>query len=121
MSEGCRAGIDIVSISRMKEASGRESFLKRVFTGQEIEYARKKKRPEKHLAGRFAAKEAVIKALSRGVLSGLSLRDIEVVNDENGRPGVRLRALPAEALAVGPVHLSLSYTDDFAFAFVVIG
>lgn len=117
----CQAGIDVVSIERMKEASRKELFLKRVFTSHEVEYARGRRRPEKHLAGRFAAKEAVIKALYKGVLSGISLKDIEVVNKEDGRPGIRLKGAPAGVVAGRAVHLSISYTEEFAFAFVAIG
>lgn len=119
MSGFC-AGIDVVEIARMREASRKEGFLKRVFTGQELEYARTKKRPERHLAGRFAAKEAVIKALSRGILSGISLREIEVVNGEDGRPEVRLGHVLAEAVGNRTVHLSISYTKESAFAFAAI-
>lgn len=119
--DGFSAGIDVVSIARMKEASQRESFLKRVFTVPELEYARGKTRFEKHLAGRFAAKEAVIKALSRGILSGISLREIEVVNGADGKPEVRLGPPLAGVVAGRPVHLSISYTKDLAFAFAAIG
>lgn len=120
MSGFC-AGIDVVEIARMREASKKEAFLKRVFTGRELEYALKRRRPERHLAGRFAAKEAVIKALSAGILSGISLREIEVVNGEDGRPGVRLGPAFAQAVGKRTVHLSISYTRDSAFAFAAIG
>ncbi|OGP94391.1 MAG: holo-[acyl-carrier-protein] synthase [Deltaproteobacteria bacterium RBG_19FT_COMBO_56_10] len=119
--ESSSAGIDIVSIARMGQAWKRELFLKRVFTGPELDYAGSRRRPEKHLAGRFAAKEAVVKALSRGILSGISMKDIEVVNGVDGRPVVRLGPVAAEAAKGRPVHLSISYTEEFAFAFVMIG
>lgn len=118
---GFCAGIDVVEIARMKAACGKEGFLKRVFTAAELEYAGKRRRPERHLAGRFAAKEAVIKALSRGILSGISLKEIEVVNGDDGRPQVRLGVQLAKAVGGRPVHLSISYTKDAAFAFAAIG
>jgi holo-[acyl-carrier protein] synthase len=105
----------------MGQASKKELFLNRVFTSAELDYAVKRQRPEKHLAGRFAAKEAVVKALSRGILSGISLKEIEVVNGVDGRPFVRLGPGAAEAAAGRPVHLSISYTREFAFAFIMIG
>lgn len=118
--ESSSAGIDIVSITRMGQASKRELFLKRVFTRSELDYAGSRRRPEKYLAGRFAAKEAVVKALSRGILSGISLKEIEVVSGEDGRPFVRLGPKATEAAAGRPLHLSISYTREFAFAFIMI-
>lgn len=117
---GFCAGIDVVEIARMREASKKEGFLKRVFTSHELEYARMRRRPERHLAGRFASKEAVIKALSRGILSGISLKEIEVVNGEDGRPEVRLGQILSEAVGKRTVHLSISYTKESAFAFAAI-
>lgn len=121
MVESSSIGIDVVSIERMGQAAKRELFVNRVFTSSELDYARKRQRPEKHLAGRFAAKEAVVKALSRGILSGLSLTEIEVVNGADGRPFVRLGPDASEAVAGRTVHLSISYTREYAFAFIMIG
>src|SRR5450432_2715544 len=86
-------GIDIVQtdrIRRMVEAHG-EHFLGRVFTSAERAYAdRSKKRRFEHLAGRFAAKEAVLKALGTGWRGGIAWTDVEIVNEASGRPGVHL-------------------------------
>lgn len=114
-------GIDVVSIERMGRAAKKELFLKRAFTASEIGYASLRRRPEKHLAGRFAAKEAFVKAMSKGILSGVSLKDIEVVNGPDGRPSLRLGPGAAEAAAGRPVHLSISYTREHAFALVIVG
>lgn len=114
-------GVDIVSIPRMKEACSKEAFLRRVFTDAEIEYARSRRRPERHLAGRFAAKEAFVKALGRGILSGMGLKEIEVVNGPLGRPGIRLTEAAASMTSGAPVHLSISYAGEFAIAAVVVG
>ncbi|MCC6501833.1 MAG: holo-ACP synthase [Deltaproteobacteria bacterium] len=119
--ENTSVGIDIVSIERLGRASKKELFLNRAFTGAELDYASIRRRPEKHLAGRFAAKEAFVKAVSRGILSGVSLKEIEVVNGPDGRPALRLGPQAASAACGRPVHLSISYTGEYAFAFVIIG
>jgi len=118
---GTSAGIDVVSIERIGRASEKKLFLDRVFTPFEVGYAEGMARPEKHLAGRFAAKEAFVKALSIGILSGVSLREIEVVNGQDGRPSLRLGPGAAALVAGRHVHLSISYTKNHAFALVVIG
>ena len=118
--ENSSVGIDVVSIERMGRAAKKELFLKRAFTGAEIDYSAGKKRPEKHLAGRFAAKEAFVKAVNKGILAGISLKDIEVVNASDGRPSLRLGAAAAQAAAGRTVCLSISYTREHAFAFVLV-
>lgn len=113
-------GIDVVSIARMREASKKDLFVRRVFTSSELDYAGSRRWPEKHLAGRFAAKEAFVKAMSRGILSGLSLKEIEVVCGADGRFAIKLGPAAAEAVAGRQVHLSISYTRELAFAFIMI-
>lgn len=114
-------GIDIVSIPRIREAARRDSFLKRVFTEGELEYALGKRSPHKHLAGRFAAKEACLKALSTGLARGITWQDMEVVRDEEGRPSLRLASKAKDFLGKRTVSLSISYTKEFAFALVSVG
>jgi holo-[acyl-carrier protein] synthase len=86
-------GIDLVEIARIRrlhEEHG-QHFLDRVFTPAEQEYcAANPKRYFEHLAGRFAAKEAVLKVLGTGWRGGISWTDIEVVKDSMGQPGIRL-------------------------------
>ena len=83
-------GTDIIEISRIRDAINRtSSFKKKVYTEKEIEYIEKKKEPYVSYAGRFAAKEAVSKALGTGV-RGFSLSDVEILNDELGKPNVVL-------------------------------
>jgi len=118
---GISSGIDVVSIERIGMASGKKLFLDRVFTPFEAACAAGRRRPEKHLAGRFAAKEAFVKALSTGILSGVSLKEIEVVNAPDGRPSFRLGPGPSALVGGRGVHLSISYTKAHAFALVVIG
>ncbi len=105
----------------MGQAAKKELFLERVFTSGELDYAAKKRRPEKHLAGRFAAKEAVVKALSTGIMTGISLKDVEVVRRSDGRPSIRFGPTAIDAAGGRQVHLSISYTREYAFAFVMIG
>lgn len=112
------SGIDIVDIKRMERAAKSERFLKRVFTAEEIAYAVKRKAPGKHLAGRFAAKEACIKALERPV--GLKWTEMEVVNALSGRPTIVLHGEAADALGQRKIFLSIAYTKDHALAIVDI-
>lgn len=122
MSGGsCAIGIDTVSLERMKEALRNERFVKRVFTEGEIAYSMSKREPHRHLAGRFAAKEALLKALSKGLLSGLEMTGIEVTNGPGNRPSLRLRPEARALLNGRAAHLSISYTKEYAFALVSIG
>jgi holo-[acyl-carrier protein] synthase len=110
-------GIDIVEISRIETAITRTSgFLERVFTPAEIAcYGQK----TPSLAARFAAKEAVIKALSD---PGLNLRDIEVLSAPDGRPLLNLYGQAKEkasCLGIASLEISLSHSQEYAVAFVV--
>jgi holo-[acyl-carrier protein] synthase len=114
-------GVDIVEIGRMELAIDRsgEAFLQRVFTDDERAYCGSKARPATHYAARFAAKEAVAKALGTGIGARAGLVEIEVVRDARGVPGVRLagRALEhARACGVGEIKVSLSHGRDYAVA-----
>lgn len=110
-------GIDLLEIQRMERALKRHPRLaQRVFTEAELEYAGRKGRPGRHLAARFAAKEAVVKAL--GLTGGFGLREIEVVAGEP--PTVRLSGRPAEAAAGREVAISLTHSRDNAAAVAVV-
>ncbi len=115
-------GVDIVEIDRMRDALKRRPRMKeRLFSEAEREYCEKRNKPEIHYAMRFAAKEAVLKALGTG-FSGVRFRDVEVVRDERGRPVPRLSgraAELAEAAGVVELHLSLSFTHANAVASAV--
>ncbi len=116
-------GIDIISIERMKkvvEKWGRR-FLERVFTEDEISYCHEKKEPYLSLAVRFAAKEALIKAL--GQVSPVSLTDIEVVNADTGKPLLRVKGKLGNVLkekSIKKAHLSLSHEHEYGVACVVL-
>ncbi|MBZ0220429.1 MAG: holo-ACP synthase [Candidatus Methylomirabilis sp.] len=111
----------MVSLKRAERTFSNARFLKSVFTDREIETAFSMREPERHLAGRFAAKEAFVKALSKGILSGISLRDVEITATPGYPPAFKLGREPENLVAGRSIHLSLSYTSDFAFALVVIG
>jgi holo-[acyl-carrier protein] synthase len=106
-------GIDLLEIERMERALERHPRLaRRLFTDAELDYAGAKARPGRHLAARFAAKEAVVKAL--GLSGGFGLREIEVVAGEP--PSVRLSGRAAEAAEGLRVEISLTHSRDNAAA-----
>jgi holo-[acyl-carrier protein] synthase len=110
-------GIDLLEIDRLERALRRHPRLaERVFTREECRYAEARARPARHLAARFAAKEAVVKAL--GLSGGFGLREIEVVAGEP--PLVRLDGRAAEAAAGRRVDVSLTHSRDFAAAVAVV-
>lgn len=109
-------GIDLLEIDRLERALERRPRLaERVFTAAEREYAAARARPARHLAARFAAKEAVVKAL--GLSGGFGLREIEVVAGEP--PRVRLSGRAAAAAGGRDVKISLTHSRDFAAAVAV--
>ena len=114
-------GNDIVEVGRIKKAIEKsDGFKKRVFTESEIEYAELKKDKYPSYAGRFAAKEALSKALGTGV-RGFKLVDIEVRNDELGKPYIVLEdALLGKLNSGAVIHLSISHTREYAAATVII-
>jgi len=110
-------GIDLLEIERMERALERHPRLaERIFTAAEREYAAARARPGRHLAARFAAKEAVVKAL--GLSAGFGLREIEVVAGEP--PTVRLSGHAAEAAAGLTVEISLTHSRDNAAAVAIV-
>ncbi|MBI3447590.1 MAG: holo-ACP synthase [Acidobacteria bacterium] len=117
-------GIDIIEIDRVERAieRGGDRFVRRVFSDDEIRYARSRRRPASHFAARFAAKESVIKALRVPPGLGWLWRDIEVTRG-GGPPSIRLtgRALDrATSLGVAGWQLSMSHSTTHAVAVVVL-
>src|SRR3989337_371931 len=113
-------GVDIIEIPRIRQALDRwgERFLSRVYTGAELKICRAN--PER-LAGRFAAKEAVMKALGTGV-RGVGWREIEVLPMRGGKPLVFLSGRArdrAEAMGLSELAISLTHSNEFAIASVV--
>ncbi len=116
--------MDIVENARIAEMLEEHpsTFEQKIFTQREIDYAAQRRRRVEHFAARFAAKEAVAKALGQGMTNGVSWKDIEVIHDPAGKPHISLtgHALRlAEKMGVRSIHLSLSHSDIHSIAFVV--
>lgn len=116
-------GLDILEIDRMERALVRTPRIReRLFTEAERAYSKRFRHPAKHLAGRFAAHEAVLKALGTGFSQGIGLTDVSVERDEAGRPQALLSGRAAEiaqAKGIIEIAVSLSYTHDIAAATAV--
>mgnify|MGYP005852820383 FL=1 len=116
-------GCDIIEIERIARAIKSESFIRRVFTAEEAAYCQKRgQQAAASFAARFAAKEAVLKALGTGLREG-SLQEIAVDNDGLGKPLVQLSghfAMLAKQLGVKNIQISLSHSRDFAVAYVIM-
>ena len=117
-------GIDEIEVDRVGEELSRNSgFRERVFTSREIEYCRSKRYSERKFAARFAAKEAFLKAVGTGLRGGIGLTDIEIVNDDAGRPSLVLHRKALEltrSLGISSIHVSLSHTQHIASAVVTV-
>jgi holo-[acyl-carrier protein] synthase len=118
-------GVDLVENARIEHSLERfgERFLKRVFTPGEIEYSRSMKFPARHLAARFAAKEAVSKAFGTGIGKAMGWKDIDVRRKASGEPFVVLEGGAKELAAernVSKVSITLSHTDHHAMAMIVV-
>lgn len=117
-------GTDIVEclrIAQMIERHG-ELFINRVYTPHEIRYCQSRKQATQHFAGRWAAKEAILKALGTGWRRGISWRDIEVRNDQSGRPVVGLRGGArdiVEQRGIREMLVSISHCRSHATAYAL--
>lgn len=113
-------GVDIIELDRIERAWSRygQRFLERFLTEPELEACLKKPSVVASAAGRFAAKEAIVKALGTGISSGVTWKSFEILNDERGRPVVRHdgRHLPANAT----VRISISHDRHSAVAMALI-
>lgn len=118
-------GIDIVDIARMRKILSRTpSFKTKVFSEEEQAYCDSTNSPETHYATRFAAKEAVLKALGTGFSQGIGVRDIEVRRNVKGQPRVVLSGKAAQVAAeMGvrsmPISLSFTHTEAVACAMAI--
>jgi holo-[acyl-carrier protein] synthase len=118
-------GVDIVEIQRIRRITGRLSdrFILRVFTPSEQQYCRAHRDPAPYFAVRFAAKEALFKALGTGWAKGVTWLDAEVLREGQDAPilvlhGEALRL--SEANGTKKIHLSLSHSDQWAIAMVIL-
>lgn len=113
-------GVDIVEIARIKAILNRSgAFARRAFSEEEQRYCNASSTPERHYATRFAAKEAVLKALGTGFSCGIRPRDVEIVLNALGKPRVRLYGRAREIaynLAIKEIPISLSFTHKEAVA-----
>lgn len=115
-------GNDIIEIARIKKAWQRhgERFLNKIFTPQEQAYCLSKKGfPERHLAGRFAAKEALAKALGTGI-GPISWLDLEIINNPQGKPEVILSEHIMRTFDNPRFLLSISHCQDYATAVAIL-
>lgn len=123
---GILCGVDIVETDRIAKSFDTlgSSFRDRVFTENEIDYCESKKAVRfMSYAARFAAKEAVSKALGTGISKGIGWKDLEVRNDENGKPYVILSGRADEIfreIGGGSISLSISHCKNYAVAYAVI-
>ena len=118
-------GTDIVSVGRIAALMWDRgaAFLERWFTAREIDYCSSKAVPSRHFAARFAAKEAVVKALPTAWDGPLPWRSIEIVNDPRGGPSVSLSGAILDAATragVGEIRVSLSHCDEYATAIALV-
>ncbi|MEW6440752.1 MAG: holo-ACP synthase [bacterium] len=118
-------GVDVVEVDRIARilgGNGHERFLARVYTSAELQYCVGKARRTEHLAARFAAKEAVFKALGTGWSGGIGWKDVEVRNEATGLPRVFLHGKALEVFRErggGKLLLSISHTSRVAVAHAV--
>jgi holo-[acyl-carrier protein] synthase len=118
-------GVDVVHISRIDSLLNRwgDRFLQRVFTEKEIQYCLLRKRPSPHLAVRFGAKEAFLKALGVGYSKGVRWKDIEVTLNTSGRPGIQLHnhtKTLSQRHGANRIHLSMSHNGAYGFVQVIL-
>jgi holo-[acyl-carrier protein] synthase len=115
-----RVGVDIVGVRRIQRLMADHADIGgRLFTNGELAYCGAKRRRFEHLAARFAAKEAVLKAIGSGLGSRMRWTDIEVVRGIAGRPHVRLEGAvesAASARGISEIDVSLSHTEGYAIA-----
>jgi holo-[acyl-carrier protein] synthase len=117
-------GVDIAEVNRMEAAIVRHggAFLRRVFTQAEIEYCERHRNRYERYAGRFAVKEAAMKALGTGWTRGVRWVDIEVTREPSGKPTLTMRGVTrehADRQGVRRIHVSITHSGDTAFAQVI--
>lgn len=117
-------GIDLVDFPRIEQMVKRHGrrFIDRIFTPTEQNYAESNKNKIEKLAGRFAAKEAVLKLIGTGWRGKIKWTDIEITNNKMGRPQVTLTgevAKLAQQLRIGQISISITHTANFAIASAV--
>ena len=116
-------GTDLVLVKRIKKSIENPKFVKNIFTEKEILYCRKFKLPEIHFAARFSAKESLLKALGTGLRGRMSFKDIEITNDNLGKPIINISGevkQKATDKKISKIHLSMTHTSEYASSFVIV-
>lgn len=117
-------GTDLFEVDRMKKTIEKQpTFIDGIFTDNEIRYCKSFRNSAEHFAARYAAKEAFLKAIGTGLRDGISLLDIEITNNELGKPFISLTGKSkelADSYGVTEIHLSMSHTKKMANAFIII-
>lgn len=110
-------GCDIEAIERFEGKDRADGFIQKVFTEGELDYCFSCSNPAQHLAARFAAKEAVVKALNSGGIDSVGLDEIEVIRDEKGIPSIKTKPFNGRNLKY---YISLSHCDKYALAYATV-
>jgi holo-[acyl-carrier protein] synthase len=116
-------GTDITEVARIEKNIENNHFKEKVFSSNEIAYCEIKSNKAERFAARFAAKEAFFKALGTGLRSGMAFKEVEVLNDELGKPYLNILGKTLEIIAekeIRVIHVSLSHTKEMAIAMVVL-
>jgi holo-[acyl-carrier protein] synthase len=116
-------GIDIIEIDRIKKSIDRfgDKFLKKIYTTIELEYCLRKKNKYQHLAARFAAKEAIYKALSNDTSEVYSWQDVEIYNEVNGLPKVKFYGTLKDYLNHGKeLKISMSHSEHYVTCVAIL-
>ena len=116
-------GTDIAEVARIAKSIENNSFKEKIFSKTEIAYCEAKANKAESYAARFAAKEAFFKALGTGWRGGMAFNEVEVINDELGKPSLNVSGKTSEIIAdkkIKNIHVSLSHTKEMAMATVVL-
>lgn len=118
-------GIDLVENDRIEKIIQKwgDKFLLRVFSDTEITYCKRHAQAAIHYGARFAVKESFLKAIGTGLGRGVKLLEIEVINEESGKPGIRLSGGAQEYVTragIAKIHLSITHTKNYASAMVLL-
>ena len=116
-------GIDIIEIDRIKQSINRfdKLFLNKIYTQTELDYCQSKKNKFQHFAARFAAKEAIAKALATGWSKGFRWKDIEIFNEKSGMPNVTLHGNLKKFLGDDKsLKISMSHSEHYVTCFAII-
>lgn len=118
-------GVDIVEIKKVQKLLERKGYIHRIFTTKELEIVKEYSdiRKAQSLAGKFAAKEAAVKALGTGFDEGILLTDVEITNQENGKPILILHnkaEKKAKELKISRLNVSISHCEAYAVGMVVL-